>query len=518
MKALVLICPACSIAAGAELRFSMTGDPKTFDPLHVSEEHAELVRYLTAGVLVRINRVTGRVEPDLAERYELSADGRAITFHLRPNLKFSDGSPLTASDVARTMATALDPKQASPKGDTLRSQKGDPAVSVVSRLEITIRYPAPKPDLDRLFDALSIIPAKADRIAASAGPFHLMDYRAGEFLRLERNPYYWKRPALDSIRIDIQPNRDIELTRFLRGELHLINQLDPESFDRVMRNKPAAAKNLGASLDSEFIWFNEAPSTSIPEWKRKWFTSTNFRHAISRAINRDDIARIVFRGHAHPAAGPVSPANTFWFNAALKPLPYDERSAIQALDADGFHLLGGVLRDGADHPVEFSIITNAGNRTRQAMAAVIQDDLKKIGIKVNIVTLDFSSLIERIARTGQYEACLLGFTSVEIEPTEQMNVWLSSGAQHAWHPMEKTPATPWEARIDQLELAQASEASRAARKKAFDELQKIAVDEEPIIYLVNPDYLVAISPLLKGVQPVAAPPQTLWNIESIRLE
>lgn len=516
MKAIALICLACSAAAGAELHFSMTGDPKTFDPLQVSEEHAELVRYLTAGVLVRINRLTGKVEPDLAERYEVSPDGRAITFHLRPNLKFSDGAALTANDVARTMATALDPKQASPKGDTLRSEKGDPTVEVVSPLQITIRYPAPKPDLDRLFDALTIIPVKA---GPSAGPFHVADYRAGEFLRLTRNPYYWKRPALDSIRIDIQPNRDIELTRFLRGDLHLINkELDPESFDRVAREKPAAAKNLGASLDSEFLWFNQAPSTSLPDWKRKWFTSTNFRHAISRAINREDISRIVFRGHAHPAAGPVSPANTFWFNADLKPLPYDEQSAIRSLNADGFHLIGGVLRDGADHPVEFSIITNAGNRARLAMAAVIQDDLKQIGIRVNIVTLDFSSLIERIARTGQYEACLLGFTSVEIEPTEQMNVWLSSGAQHAWHPMEKTPATPWEARIDQLELAQASEPSRAARKKALDELQKIVVDQEPIIYLVNPDYLVAISPSLKGAQPVAAPPQILWNIESLRLE
>ena len=518
MKALALLPLLCSLAGAAELHFSMTGDPKTFDPLHVSEEHSELIRYLTAGVLVRINRLTGKVEPELAERYELSADGRAITFHLRPSLKFSDGSPLTANDVARTMAIALDPKQASPKGDTLRSEKGDPAVQVVSPLQITIRYPAPKPDLDRLFDALSIVPAKTDRIGASAGPFHVADYRAGEFLRLERNPYYWKRPALDSIRIDIQPNRDIELTRFLRGELHLLNQLDPESFDRVMRQKPAAAKNLGASLDSEFLWFNEAPSPSIPDWKRKWFTSANFRHAISRAINRDDIARVVFRGHAHPAAGPVSPANTFWFNADLKPLPYDEQAAIRALNADGFHLIGGVMRDGADHPVEFSIITNAGNRARQAMAALIQDDLKKIGIRVNIVTLDFNSLIERIARTGQYEACLLGFASVEIEPTEQMNVWLSSGAQHAWWPMQKTPATPWEARIDQLELTQASEPSRAARKKALDELQKIAVDQEPIIYLVNPDYLVAISPAVKGAQPVAAPPQILWNIESLRLE
>ena len=152
------------------------------------------------------------------------------------------------------------------------------------------------------------------------------------------------------------------------------------------------------------------------------------------------------------------------------------------------------------------------------MAAVVQDDLRAIGIQVNIVTLDFPSLIERIMKTSQYEAALLGFANVEIDPNEQMNVWLSSGAQHAWWPFQKTPATPWEARIDQLQMAQASEPSRALRKKAFDEFQRIVVEQEPIIYLVNPDYLAAISPSLHGAQVAAAPPQVLWNIEWLRLE
>ena len=99
-----------------------------------------------------------------------------------------------------------------------------------------------------------------------------------------------------------------------------------------------------------------------------------------------------------------------------------------------------------------------------------------------------------------------------------MNVWLSSGAQHAWWPSEKSPATPWEAQIDRLELMQASEPSRNLRKKAFDEVQRIAVDQEPIVYLVNPDYLAAISPALHGIKPVAVPPQILWNIEWLRVD
>jgi peptide/nickel transport system substrate-binding protein len=522
----VLACIGLFAGAPAkELRFSLPGDPKTFDALHVSDQRSELIRYLTGGVLVRLNRVTDQVQPELAEAWHLSEGGRAITFQLRAGLKFSDGSPLTALDVERTLKTALDPKQAAPAGDTFRSARGDPEVRVGSPLEVMVRYAQAKPGIDRLFDALSIVPAHVGKLPASAGPFFVSEYRPGDYVRLARNSNYWKRdaagkqmPYLDSIRIDIQPNRDIELTRFMRGETQLINRVEPESFDRILKEQPKSARNLGASLDSEFVWFNQSPAPTMPEWKRKWFTSIVFRHAISASINRDDLARIVFHGYAHPAAGPISPSNRFWFDASLKALPFDSPGAVRALAKEGFVLRDGILHDREGHPVEFSLLTNSGNRAREAMASVIQEDLRKIGVQVNIVTLDFSSLIERIAKTMQYEACLLGFSNVEVDPVGEMNIWLSSGAQHQWWPFQKAPATPWEARIDKLELLQASEPSRELRKKAVDEIERIAVQQEPIVYLVNPDYLAAISPLLHGVQPVIAPPQILWNIESLRFE
>jgi peptide/nickel transport system substrate-binding protein len=532
VKPSAALCCACLfVAAGAvagnarELRLCLPSEPRTFDPLKVSEQSSEIVRYLTGGVLVRVNRVTDQLQPELAESWKLSDGGRTITFHLRAGLKFSNGAPLTATDVAHTFNAALDPKQAAPVGDIFRTEQATPEARVVSPLDITIHYAKPKPGIDRLFDALSIIPANAAKLPASAGPFFVSEYQPGDYVRLTRNPNYWKRdaagkqlPYLDSIRLDIQPNRDIEITRFLRGEIQFVDKLDPANFDRVSKAQPAAARNLGASLDSEFLWFNQSPASGIPDWKRKWFNSVVFRHAISLSIHRNDLARIVYRGHAHPALGPVSPANRFWFNSALEPLPFDSASALRSLASEGFALRGGTLYDRAGHAVEFSLITNAGNRSREAVAAVIQDDLRKIGVHVNIVTLDFSSLIERITKTSQYEAGLLGLANIEIDPDAQMNVWLSSGGMHAWWPSQKSPATPWEARIDQLELAQASGPSRDARKKAFDEVQKILVEQEPIIYLVNPDYLVATSPALGGTKPSAAPPQVLWNVEWLRLD
>jgi peptide/nickel transport system substrate-binding protein len=508
----------------SELHIAIADDPKTFDPLLVSESHSDTVRYLTAGVLVRVNRVTDALEPELAESWKLSDDGRSVSFHLRPGLKFSDHSPLDSGDVARTLNRALDPKTASPVGDTFQSDAGKPVVTVTSPLDFSVTYPAAKPGLDRLFDTLPIAPKVIAKLPASAGPFFLAEYQPGQYVRLARNPNYWKHdaagnqlPYLASVRLDIQQNHDIELDRFLRGEIHMVEHLDPVRFDRVEKEKPGAARSLGPSLNSDFLWFNEAPARTLPDYKRKWFTSAAFRHAVSLAINRADIARIVYRGRAHPAAGPVSPANRYWFNAALQPLPFDPEASRKDLAADGFALSGGTLRDRSGHAVEFSLITNAGNAVRENMAPLIQADLAKIGIKVAIVTLDFNSLFDRITKSLDYEAALLGL-NLEVDPMEVMNVWQSSGAEHAWWPNEKSPATPWEARIDELEKLQASSGSREVRKKAFDEVQRIAVEQEPIIYLVNPDSLCAVSPNLKGAQPSVVPPQVWWNVEWLRLE
>lgn len=122
----------------------------------------------------------------------------------------------------------------------------------------------------------------------------------------------------------------------------------------------------------------------------------------------------------------ISPANKLWFNQKLKLHVFDRNLALHELELDEFRLQGNVLRDAVGHTVEFSVITNAGNNDRERMAAMIQQDLRGIGIHLNIVTLDFSSLIERITRTFNYEACLLGFMNDDLDPNAQMTVWLSS--------------------------------------------------------------------------------------------
>jgi peptide/nickel transport system substrate-binding protein len=507
---------------GGELHFVVRGEPKSLDPHVVSDEPSETLQYLTAGVLVRVNRATQVLEPALAASWKVLQGGRAIEFNLRQKLRFSDGTPFTSEDVAFTIRRINDPALRCPIADTFRSGPGDITAQARGPYTVLVRVPAPVANLPELFDQLTILSAKSPRrMTATLGPFELAEYKPGAHLLLRRNPNYWKKdpsgrplPYLDSVRLDIQTNRDIELLRFRRGELHLLTAIDGESFERLSAEGSKAVRDLGPSLDSELIWFNQVPSAPLPAYKLAWFRSTEFRRAISSAINREDLCRLVFRGHARPAGGPISPANRAWFNTKIQPPRCSPQSALSVLVKAGFQQRNGTLYDRGGHAVEFSVITNAGNKARERMAALIQQDLAKIGIRLNIVPMDFPSLIERITRTFQYEACLLG-QNVETDPNTLLNVWRSSAPNHQWYPNQKSPDTPWEAEIDRLLDLQAASPVGKKRKAAFDRVQEIIAAQEPFIYLVFKNALVAVSPSLSNVQPSALRPQTFWNVDSI---
>jgi len=511
--------------SGGELHFCLHTEPKTFNPLLAADDASETIRYLTGGVLIRVDRLTQESQPDIATSWKITNAGKTITFKLRDGLQFSDGTPFSADDVAYTMQTLMDPATHSPTGDSFRSGDGKVDTRVLASDRIAITFPAPIAGLDKLFDQVAIMSARsAKKEMAVLGPYYISDYKAGSYVRLVRNPNYWRHdpagkplPYIDSIKLDIQTNRDAEMLRLTRGEIDFINNLDAEYFDKLVSQSPGLAFDAGVSLDSEQMWFNQVASSPLPDYKKQWFTSTNFRRALSEAINRDDLVRIVFHGHARPAVGPVSPGNKYWFNAKLSAHPFDPKSALARLSQDGFQLHDGVLRDRSGHAVEFSIVTNAGNKYRERMATMIQQDLSDIGIKLNVVTLDFPSLIERITRTYNYEACLLGLTNNDLDPDSQMNVWLSSGENHQWNPGEKTPATAWEAEVDKLMRVQASSLDPKKRKAAYDRVQEIAWEQEPFIYLVNRNALSAVSAAVHNAHPVVLRPQVYWNIDVLSL-
>ncbi|HEY2859496.1 MAG TPA: ABC transporter substrate-binding protein [Terracidiphilus sp.] len=507
-----------------ELAWTIGYDPKTFDPAKVDDIDSETVRFLTGGVLLRFNRRTQQVEPHLAESWDVSRDGKTVTFKLRPGLRFSDGSSLTSRDAAWSIRRVLLAATAAPVADEFVSASGV-TVDSPDASTVIVHLPQRVIGIGKVFDEIAIEPAeRPSEGRVTSGAFSVADYQRSQFVRLRRNAFYYERdssgatlPYATGVRLDILNNTEQETRQFLRGDYDLINGVPPDYFELLKKQASSTVRDLGPSLNTEQMWFNQSPSSPLPAWEKAWFQQQAFRVAVSQAIHRDDLARIAYLGHATPAYSFISPANSVWYNRNLSAPHTDLNAAKSALARAGFHMKGSQLEDAAGHAVRFSILTNSGNAARQKMAILIQQDLAALGMTVNVVALDFPALVERLMHTQDYEACLLGLENVDPEPNSMMNVWPSSAPNHQWNPSQKTPATPWEAEIDREMNRQATSLNAAERKQAVDRVQQIIADQQPFLYLVYPNTLVAISPRLQGVEPAVLEPELFWNAERLRL-
>jgi len=165
--------------------------------------------------------------------------------------------------------------------------------------------------------------------------------------------------------------------------------------------------------------------------------------------------------------------------------------------------------------VEFSILTSSSNAERTKMATLIQDDLKQLGVRIQVVPLEFRSLLDRVTQTKEYEACVLGLVSFDADPNSDVNVWLSRGATHLWNPSQAHPATPWEAEIDGFLEAQLTATSYPQRKKLYDRVQEILAQYQPMIFLASPDILVGAKNAVGNLHPAVLEPYVLWNVEQL---
>src|SRR5258708_33237566 len=279
---LLLACSAMLAQAGGELRFCLSAEPKTFNPLLVDDDASETIRYLTGGVLVRVNRLTQKAQPGLAAEWKVSEGGKRIRFKLREGLRYSDGTPFSAADVVYPMQQLMDPALHSATGDAFRSGEGKVVAEAVSPTVVEITFPAPVANLVNLFDTVAIVSAQSpQKEMAVLGPFYVAEHKAGSYIVLKRNPNYWKKdasgrqlPYLDSVRLDIQQNDEIQALRYSRGEIHLINKLPPGIFEKLSQQS-APVQDAGISTDTEQLWFNQVSTAPIPDYKRVWFASTN---------------------------------------------------------------------------------------------------------------------------------------------------------------------------------------------------------------------------------------------------
>jgi len=285
--------------------------------------------------------------------------------------------------------------------------------------------------------------------------------------------------------------------------------------------------DAGPSLEYNFLFFNlndlgEKASPDLTR-KQKWFREVRFRQAVSAAVDREAIVRLVYQGRGTPLWGLVAPGNRRWGNERLAHPPRSLERARALLKEAGFSWGNGpneesALLDSEGKPVEFSILTSSSNADRAKMATLIQDDLKQLGMRVQVVPLEFRSLLDRVTQTKEYDACVMGIASFDADPNTDINVWLSSGGTHLWNPSQEHPTTAWEAEIDRLIGEQMTARTFAQRKKPYDRAQEILAENQPMIFLASPDILAGAKNSLGNFQPAVLEPYVLWNVEQLYLK
>jgi len=250
---------------------------------------------------------------------------------------------------------------------------------------------------------------------------------------------------------------------------------------------------------------------------QEWFKQNAFRQAVSSAIDRDGIIRLVYRGKATPLWTHVTPANRLWENTTILHPARSVEKAKELLKSAGFTWENGVLMDPKGQPVEFTILSSASNAQRTQMANLIQDDLKQLGMKVQVVPMEFRSLIDRVFQTHDYDAAVLGLGGGDVDPNPQMNVWQSDGSNHLWNLGETKPATSWETEIDSLMRKQLSTLNVKERKRLYDRVQELVAQNLPLIFLASPNILVGARNRVGNFKPAILDHYVLWNADELYL-
>lgn len=529
---------------GGELVASIRSEPATYNRFVDHSTAGETLALLTQAPLVYVNRATDTLEPWLAESWTESADHLAYTIKLRAGVAFSDGTPLTSADVLFTFRALYDPKVESPlAGDTLVN--GKPLqVSAQDPSTVVVRLPSPFAPGLRLIDGVRILPRhKLERALTegtfndawsvktplteivSLGPFVLTEHVSGQRMVFARNRHYWRKdvagvalPYLDKLTV-VVASQATEALKLQSGEVDLMTNGDirPEDYAAFKRAADQGQLRLidnGVGLDPNLLWFNLTRAKSVDP-KSRWFNNKAFRQAISCAIDRQAIVNTVYLGEAIAIYGPVTPANRTWF-ADVRPACEHDLAKARTLfatagltDRNG----DGTLDDASGRPVRFSMLTQA-DHIRARVAAVIQAQLRQIGVGVDIVPLDVGALFKRYTE-GQYDSIYFGIQASATDPALNAGFWRSTGEWHFWNPNQKTPGTDWERQMEDLLTRHATSPDQAERVRLFTDVQKILVDEMPAIYFVTPKVSLAVSSRVRNPRPAPQLPQLLWSADTL---
>jgi len=492
-----------------------------------------------------VNRASGAIEPRLARDWTSSADGLTWTFNLRDDVKFSDGTPFTSADVVFSFQAVYDQRVKSEIGSSLLINDKPLVARALDEHTVVVIMPGPYGPGISLLDAVPILPSHKLKSSLEAGrfreawalgtplkevvglgPFMIEEHVAGQKLVFKRNPFFWMKdakgqalPYLDTLELQFASDQNAEVLHLEAGDVDLMTDKvrfeDLASLQRLQGEGKVRLHPAGISTAPDMMWFNLNRGAASAK-DRPWLQTEDLRHAISLAVDRQTLANTVFLGEAIPVAGPITPGHGEWYSRDVAPPKFDRATASKLLASIGLSDRNGdgLVDDASGRTARFTLLTQKGNSIRERSAAIIQEQLKSIGLQLDVVPLEVRSMLERWGKSD-YDAILFAIEFDSIDPARNMDFWRSSAPFHVWQPRQSTPATTWEAKIDDLIAKQSTTLDSAERRRLFADAQRTLAEHEPALYFAAPKIILATSGRVRGITPAVLPPNILWNAEVI---
>ncbi len=480
--ALVSVCSVTSLGndpiCGGSVVVAVSSDPGGLNPATTTQGGVHLICGSIFSGLVAHDFNLNPV-PDLAERWEVSPDGRTYTFHLAPAALFHDGAPVTSEDVrftfeqlllkyhSRTRASIGDNLRRieTPDAHTVVFEFNRPYAAFLQLLDVTNAPVMPK----HLYEGTDPLMNPHNTRPVGSGPFKFQEWLKGDHITLQRNERYFKtgKPYLDQIVYKVMPAAYMATIAFEKGEVDYL--LNPSPLDVArLKNMP------GVVLTNKGREGYATVETLIPNLTRAPLSDLRVRQAMAHAIDKDYLVDKLLLGMGAPATGPVSRHLGWAYNPNVEGHEHNAALANQLLDESGY-------KRGADG-VRFHLKFVYASSYAKVCEA-LQNQLREAGIAIDLQQMEFAAAVDAVYIKKDFD---LGFASFENGPDPDIGVKRTIVSSNIGPIPFSNGAGYRNARVDELFALAASEPDQQKRARYYFEAQEIAVRDLPYFWLYEP--------------------------------
>lgn len=489
-----IVCALNVAQAGAnQFRLGIAKDLLTLDPIASSDNPSIWTQLLIYDQLVKPSADGTKIEAGLADKWEISPDGKTYTFHLRDGVKFSDGKPVTANDVIFSLKRAAGEKSGWARffkpitgyekvdDNTVKLSLDEPFTPMLNNLALFSASILPAAELEQKGDQFFDAPI-------GSGPFSLKSWNKGQRVSLDKNPNYWQqgKPAVDQAVLEIIGDDNARILKLKANELDAAMDI-PFNQVAMLEKDPNIKTAVAKVFRTDLVQLNTG---------KKPFDDVRVRQALNYAIDKRVLIQGVLKGNGEPAASslPIMAHH----NTDIKPYPFDLAKAKQLLAEAG-------LADGFNA----TLLITAGNVTDRQVGLVLQNALSKIGVKIQLQTIESGSQFTT-TKSGNYEMSLTYTTSDTIDPDQLIGFTaVNPERANALH-------TNWKSdRVNALYAEERKTPEGEERGRMFQEIEAIVNKEAPFIFLYHQGVPYAYRSNVDGFQVL---PTSNYRLEEVKFK